>query len=425
MLGRYKGRAARAWAAAVAAYEKADVYLADCAQLLTRNTDVEAKSLKGRMAKLQTEAAEYAQRDAPTVRAAKEARDRFEGACAEFGLPAEGECDYERALRDAVEKRVPEVLASAVEIAKGGGMREAVAYYDEFVRLGGKGEGVCLTVHRVLEGDVAQLIRAVEKKEEEVAEVDWGISAEDGGEGNAEGGEIDWGIEIDVAGEGEAIEGDAGAGSSTAQGGAIDWNDGGNATVLDEVATEVDMEEGEERKEDSFTLADASSREAYLHELIELDAFLGQRVAELSRSGDSEIGLVLQQWSERPSCMSRLDRAQVDKLRDNVRDCTRALNGAETRRLLALQRENRVVARAARDVVEKKHAAERMHAAIDAVRRRKERTTAELKEVTKEWAVVEKETAAVKRRTEKALAGLYRGRRVVIMGEINQVFAMG
>lgn len=182
---------------------------------------------------------------------------------------------------------------------------------------------------------------------------------------------------------------------------------------------------GDEGDDDAFTLADASSREIYLNELIELDAFLTQRVTELSRSGDSEIGLVLQQWSDRPSCMSRFDAAEVSKLRDDVCECMRALNGVETRRLLALQREKRFVERAARDVVQKKHAAERMHAAIAAVRRRKERATAELKEAMEEWDKLEKETAMVKRRTEEALGKLYRGRRVVILGEINQVFSLG
>lgn len=430
MLGRYKGPAARAWAAAVAAFEKKDVYLADSAQLLVRNADVEARAVKARIARLQADAMEYARRDAPAVRSAKEARERFEDACKEFELPTEGECDFQTLLAEAVEKRVPQLLAEAVACAKETAFVEAVRYYEDFADYV-KGEGadtdgeLCSTAKRVIQGEVDLLTRPIKPAEEAVADdgVDWGISAVDidaSGAG-AEAAEIDWGIEIETSASGEgAAVGDDGAGSSAHAGG-IDWNYAGEGDAEPEAdgdaAVEVDA-----KTEEVFTLADPRSRELYLNDLIELDAFLAQRAGELSRSGDSEIGLVMQQSSSTPDFVSSVDVDQVRVLQQSVRSAITAINSADTRRVLALQSDAKRVERAARAVLEKKHVAERMHAAIDVLRKRRAKAVEELAVETPKFEDLAKVTRNVKRRTELALSKLYKGRTVNILGEINNVF---
>lgn len=432
LLGRYKGRTARAWAAAVAAFERKDVYLADSAQLLVRNADVEARAIKARITRLQADAAEYARRDAPAVRSAKEARERFEDACKEFELPTEEECDFQTLLAMAVEKRVPQLLAEAVACAKEQAFVGAVKYYEDFAHYvkeegADTGDELCSTAKRVMQGEVNLLTLPVKPVQEAVADdrVDWGISAVDldaSGDG-AETSEIDWGIEIDTSASGEAAAvGDDGGGSSVHAVG-IDWNDAGEGIAEPEAdaGADADVEIAVE-SEEVFTLADPRSRELYLNDLIELDAFLAQRAAELSQSGNSEIALVMQQSSSTPEFVSSVDVERVRVLQQNVRSAIGVINSADTRRMLALQSDSKRVERAARAVLEKKHVAERMHAAIDVLRKRRVKAVEELAVENPKFEDLAKITRDVKRRTEIALSKLYKGRTVNILGEINNVF---
>lgn len=429
LLGRYKGATSRAWAAAIAAFEKKDVYLADCAQALTRNTDVEAHALKDSIGALQREATELARRDAPALRAAAEARERFELACDEFDLPKEGDIDFYDSLKEAVDRKVPALLREAVKCVKEGAFAESIKYYANFVGYvraeRGDAQPVCETATRVIEGNVESLIRV---RREEVTigvsngGVDWDIGiAPHAAEDKTGVAEIDWGIEIDTHGNVEGGSQDnAGADVDIAGGGGeIDWNE--SAETNDRI--EGDDEKADKTDDsDSFTLADSKSRELYLNDLIELDAFLAQRVSELSRAGNMEVGLVLQQASGTPEFVKAVDAEQVAMFQESVQKAIRAINSAETRHMLALQSDSKRIERAARAILEKKHVAERMYATIDVLRKRRLKALEDLAVETPKLEELSKITRDIKKSTEKALSGLYKGRVVNILGEINNVF---
>lgn len=437
ILGRYRAPTSRAWAAAVAAFEKSHVYLADCAQVLVRNTDVEAHALKAAIAALQKDAIDLARRDAPAVRAAADAKERFYLACREFDLPKDDNVDFYAALREAVAHSVPVLLRHAVQCAKHPAFVHAIRYYADFVAYVRQARGdaphvVCEAANCVVEGDVDSLIKPPVETgvtAADVTGVDWGIDvASDGLQADVGPTEIDWGIEIDTSGSiqattlGNGDSSSAGVDVPAAAGDAIDWNESAEG---DGQVGGHDDDDSDAHNANCFALTDPKSRELYLNDLIELDAFLAQRVAEFSRAGNTEIGLVMQQASETPDFVKAVDVEQLALFQQAVQDALRAINSAETRRMLALQSDDRRLERAARAILEKKHVAERVHAAINVLRKRRARTIDHLAAETPKLEELGRITRDIKKRTEKALSELYKGRVVHILGEINNVFPPG
>eukprot|EP00177_Eucheuma_denticulatum_P002257 GFKZ01004044.1.p1 GENE.GFKZ01004044.1~~GFKZ01004044.1.p1 ORF type:complete len:533 (+),score=100.50 GFKZ01004044.1:258-1856(+) len=433
LLGRYKGPTSRAWAAVVAAFEHKYAYLADCAQALTRNADVEAPAMKQAIARLQRDAAELVRRDAPAVRAAAEAKERFQVACAEFELPPDGDPDYYQLLEMEVDRRVPVLLREAVRCVKTDVFVEALAYYagfSEYVRGDGSAGDLCPTVRKVMEGDIDELVRSV-RREVELATggdgVDWDIefsSHEPGSDATPV--EIDWGIEIDASGvadiTADAVQEEEGNGGEEARESPIDWNE--TADSLEGSGGEELVDTGDVSSKPP-TLADPAFREMFLNDLIELDAFLAQRAAEATRFGDTDTGLIMQQATGTPNPIKAVDTQKIGALQEAVGMAMSAINSADTRRMLALQSDSKRLDRAARAILEKKHVAERSHAAIDVLRKRRSKAQEDLATELPKLAELEVVTRDIKRRTEVALSALYKGRTVNILGEINNIFPNG
>lgn len=430
MLGRYKAPTSRAWASVVAAFEHKYTYLADCAQLMTRNADVEAPALKDSISRLQREAAELVRREALAVRSAADARERFEAACAEFELATEGHPDYFQLLERAVDRKVPVLLQEAVGCVKRGAFGEAMACYALFagyLRGDGVGGDLCITLRKVMEGDVEELVRPVSRDAGLVAGDDRvdgymsQVASHEAGSGVAP--EVEWGIEVEATGAADVTADSAqeeqGNDGAVAGDSRIDWNE--TVDSLDGNGGMEHMDRGDASPE-ALTLADPAVREMFLNDLIELDAFLAQRASELSRLGDTDAGLIMQQAAGTPELIKAVDMLKIKPLQEAVEMAINAINSADTRRMLALQSDRNRLERAARAIIEKKNVAERTHAAIDVLRTRRSKAQEELAIELPKLAQIGVVTRDVKRRTEVALSALYKGRTVNILGEINNIF---
>lgn len=436
LFARYKSSLHRSWSDALSAFEKKHAYLADAAQQLVHNADSEAPTLKASIVKLNTDIADSVRREGTSVRAAQDAKQRFLDACREFELDPD-RTDYETQLIKRVDERVPKVLAEVVQLIKEQNFGDALKYYQEFANFTAKEpvEDLCSTVKEVRQGDVDQLTRKVKEVPQEIqwgggAEVDMPAPLND----DSNAAEVDWGIEVDTSGieieaSGErkssgppgqpgseaAINWDV---ENTATSGGIDWGD--NIATAETTATSGDADNTQEV--DALTLADAGARERCLTDLLELAAFLRQRTAELSRSAESEIGLVVQQSSIWPNSIKRVSTDRVKDMQAGVDRAIEGINSGETRKLLALQSNRKRLERAARAVVEKKLIAERTERSIGALQERRARAGQELVRESSQLKELGNVTRDVKRWTEEALSEMFRGRAVNILGEINNVF---
>lgn len=437
LLSRYKSPLLRAWADAAAAFERSHIYLADAAQLLTHNANIEAPAIKADIALLNSDIADAGRREGPAIHAASEARNRFNDACHDFDLDPKT-ADFQQQLRATVERRVPCVLALAVEKAKQPQFNDAIEYYQQFAAfVAGRQDGaiLCPTARRVMKGDIAALTAPGMAKEElrpDFEELDWTevsmIRAKSESSGSVDNVEIDWGIEVDTSGADASVSNDdmndGSAGLEEHEKLGIDWGDGEmKVEPIDwNKSTQPQSVQEETSCASCFTLADANTRERYLNDLLELETFLSQRDAEMRRTGESQVGIVVQQAVTSCESAPRADRDNVAQMWEGVKAAIREVNSEETRRLLALQAQPRRLERAARDVLEKKMVAERLEAAIDVLRKRRARSIDELAVLgprLKELGVI---TRMVITETEKALEQLYQGRKVHILGEINNIF---
>lgn len=444
MLARYAHPTARAWASARSSYESGSAYLAEAAQALVRAADVEAPAIRAEMARLRETIAECARKEGPTTRAAADAQDRFKAACREMGVAYAPGLDFERAIRAAVEEQTPTLLRRAVEAGKDPKVEEALVYYNKFVRycfdsIESESESEAMsdtpgsfrTLNAVIGGDADVLIRRHLEKDNVACSgeagsggVDWGSLIEtEQGVDTAESGDIDWGIEIDASGAAEIDnvkliapndEGGCGVEDSGVPGG-IDWGDI-SATPAEEKQVSI------AETENSLTLADGLSRERYVIDLLELKAFLMQRLAEVSRSSDSQVALVLQQAQGVPEYVRSVDAGQVEKMLAKVEFALDQIAGPSARRILGLQASSDAVERSARGLSEKLHTATRLDGSIGALADRKAAASEELRALTPEFDALASSCRVLIKRTEEKLTALYKRRSVHILGEINVIF---
>lgn len=244
---------------------------------------------------------------------------------------------------------------------------------------------------------------------------------ENEGGGSASGGGIDWGIEVDESGVTASApasgEVSGGASGGSVDEGGIDWGEG-IAAVSGSSAESADRSAADTPL---LTLADATTRASYSNDLLELSAFLGQRLVELSRDSGSTSSLALQQSGSVQDGIRSVDRAGVADMLAAVAAATEAISGDGAVRVLALQASSAAVERAAREITEKKHAAVRLQNAIKVLAKRKAGASAELRALVPRFEELRKETREVIRDVEKRISMLYKGREVHILGEINVI----
>jgi CDK5 regulatory subunit-associated protein 3 len=450
-LNRYSHPATRAWAAARSSYESGAAYLAEAAQTLVRSADVDAPALREEMARLRESIAECARKEGPTIRSAADAKVRFRAACNDRGVPdcVDGvRVDFEKALRAAVARDAPDVLQRAVEAGKEPILADALSYYGNFSaytcgsqvpRGSTVQEALCATLSEVIVGGRDALMSPL--PESEVASVcteefrhgegsiDWNVvvtstSAADAG--GAEIANIDWGIEIDGAGaaacpDAEKTKGnvDVATDASLREGGGIDWGDVVESTKKEVTGSYVSVDGAIAFH---VTLADAATRESYSNDLLELRAFLVQRIAELSRGDDTQASLILQQSRAVPNAVRAIDRSRAEQMAAAVHCALESVAGTEARRVLGLQASTDEVARAARDLSDKLHAWIRAEGNIASLAARKAAAGDELRNLGAKFEVLAVETRELMRLTEMKLEEFYKGRKVHILGEINLTF---
>lgn len=373
-------------------------------------------------------------REGGVAKGAAEARERFRMACDAMGVGEEG--DFEIAIAEKIRFRAPEVLRSAIEVAREGRVGVALQYYRDFVEYAGEGVELCEVLKEVLERDLEGIVGevpgiglgSVDVKGVEVSEIDWegmmssesGVAA-GGGDGVVESGtDIDWGIEIDDAGD---ATDDKSAGDLTIGGGDADVGSGDRINWGDCIASSlpVDLCVGGTESQ-ALTLSDASTRSRYVNDLLELSSFLTQRGVELERASVSTASLVLMQSGGVPDAIRAVDASVVGNLLDAVADATSAIAGDGPSRVFLLQGSSKAVSKAARELGEKKHAATRMDAVVGGLARRKEAAKAELRVLGPKFEEMRRDVRDLIRETEQKISKLCKEREVHILGEINIIF---
>lgn len=446
LFNRYSHPTCRAWAAARSSYENGCAFLAEAAQTLVRNTDVEAPAIRAEMSRLKEVLADCARRQGQTLRAAQDAKERFQASCEEFEIQYEPGMDFHTEIRKYIGLKAPELLRTAVAYAKDPAINASLDYYCNFVgytrcsdesnsNSDGLGrshdernsandrDSVCAVLRQVMESETEDIIKPDQSSKVHDATnvhallVDTNEAEATGGSTEAAELLINWGIAVDSVGESASDPSEA---LETRDALGIDW-----LALTTYAGTESTSERSNSRADDNpkrATLTSSDFRTAYMNDLYELRTFLSQRSIESSGETKSSATLVLQQYSSLPADLRSVETSQIDRMSNAVEAAINCVSGSQARKLLRLNDDRDAVAQCARDISEKLLAAARVEENIETLNAKRLRTSEDLQALTPKFEALAATTRELIRRTEQCLEHYYRGRKVHILGEINVVF---
>lgn len=463
MLGRHVDPVRRAWKNALTAFEKNHVFLADLAQNIVRNVDVEAPALRARIAKLTTDAADLARKDGPAVRAVMDAIERFQHECAQYNIDPEvgPHDDFHSLLSRFLDARVPVLLRDAVVAFKD--LQTVVSFYKQFANFVGRppstnqsdegkdvSSSLCPVLTSVFTVSEESLIRPIHASkscfvtELSATNVDDSALAgadllQDTSTASNGGGEIEWEIEIDDSGVGDVsvdgapnegidwsidvgIEGvSAPLAAETAEelkeaSSAIDWN-----ITVDSVEDDA-PETGQGSTSQDITLVDGAVRRAVLNDVYELRAFLDSRMSVVARVQNAHVALSVQLNSAMGPELGRVSEEDLQGMRARVEHAIDTLASQKARHILAMHDLPRTRDRTARTVREKRLAIDRLRNDVSSLSARRTRVTDALAEESPKLTQLAKDTWEIVGILEQELSKLYGGREVHVLGEIHNVF---
>lgn len=450
------------WEIARAAFEKEDIFLADAALLLVRLSDVEAPALKKRINVLSAESQELQRREVSTAKGAEEADERFKLVRQMYGI---GDSDrhhvevYEKKVRDFVKREVPNVLKGAAEAARA--LVAAVECYEEFAQFVTDGGGEfkrCETVRNVANTDVDDVVK-LKRGNANVVEngdgIDWKIEVKGTGAtvdtSDVGGDGIDWGIEIDDTGinTGEAGENSEGKNRDTS----IDWripvdgNGEGTTPTENDSSTTVGNDWGIEVKDDmtskttkeeeeeveytnGTTLADNDTREAFLDDVGELEAFLERRLEEVQQESSIGSGAGMEVTSEvmrsMPDSIREVREKEIRAMLENVDRARESLSGDNAKHVLSLQEsgngeKGRGLEKCVKGMMQRYAAKDRAVKNLDSVREGRRIVGGELKEVGDELRRIGQVAKVVIEMSEQTVSNLCDGRDVHMLGDVRKL----
>uniref|UniRef100_A0A3B3BBI5 CDK5 regulatory subunit associated protein 3 n=1 Tax=Oryzias melastigma TaxID=30732 RepID=A0A3B3BBI5_ORYME len=347
IFGRYSSQRMKDWQEIVSLYEADNVYLAEVASLLIRNVSYEGPALKKQLAKAQQLQQELSRREVECQSSAAELRERYYAACKQYGISGDS---VARELQ-ALVKDLPAVLE---EVGKDAAkLEETIKLYAAFTNfLCDWSEPVLpLLTFTIKRGNATfyewRTGKAPSSVERPVVEepcpeslsedaIDWGsFGTAEGNSGvdvgiTVEDG-VDWGISLEPAAEDPA-------------GGAIDWGDSEAAPLeIEIVDAGTDCPEGVARGEDALgVLENSQSRSQFIDELMELEAFLTQRIVEMGEEGDV---VAMSQFQLAPSVIQNQTRQHVQEMLSEVQDLLGRLTSLRMQHLFMIQASPRYVER--------------------------------------------------------------------------------
>ena len=254
--------------------------------------------------------------------------------------------------------------------------------------------------------------------------IDWGDTAAGAGEpGDAGAVEIDWGGEIEAAVGGtttDVIDIDWGESSGGEVGGVVvDWGDGGGIEVgasssFEEFEIEVE-DGGDGASAEELSLAaifeDHTTRNMLVDDLMELQGFLAQHAAELKTSGAA---------AALPHAL-QLDSSEVMARLAAVSEVLAVLEDEHTKHLLLLSTSDKYVERQARILEQMLDHADKMHRRAEELKTRQAELMLLIEAAHPKYAATADAILRTKEEFESALSKHLDGRRVNLMGEINNL----
>nr|AFK11312.1 CDK5 regulatory subunit associated protein 3 [Callorhinchus milii] len=421
IFGRYSSQRMKDWQEIVALYEKDNVYLVELASLLVQNVSYEVPSLKKQISKCQHLQQEYSRKEEDYVNNAANMREKYLASCKQFGIAGE---DIQQELL-ALCTDLPSILNEIAERVKG--LTCSFKLYEACV------EFVCgrvsepmlpLLKHVQLKGNTTVYEWKTGQKPTAIERPGDAESSEPAPDASEE--TIDWGdygISVETAGQSEGNDWDITVEESTELNGqqgsadAIDWvGDTAAPVEIEALESAVEGVDGVARGSDALTvLENPENRCQFINELMELQAFLTQRIAEMKE----EAGILsISQFQTAPLILQSQDVAQVASMVAGVNDLIERLTNVKMQYLFTIQASPRYVDRVTEMLQQKLTQADMIVAKQHLVAQKRQEALEEQAALEPKLDLLIQRTREFRKQIEGDLSKRYQNRRVNLMGVI-------
>ncbi|XP_078501698.1 CDK5 regulatory subunit-associated protein 3 [Lissotriton helveticus] len=424
MFGRYSSQRMKDWQEIVSLYERENTYLAEVASLLVRNVSYEIPSLKKQIGKCQQLQQEYSRREEEHLLGAADMRERFYTSCKQYGITGN---DMRRELQSLVSdlpthlKEIGDsasVLSGAIDLYQAcvqficDSPSEEVVPLLRFVKEHGD-----TTVYEWRTGTPPTTIEPTTTAEvaEPIEEgaIDWGdFSTESVPAPEV----IDYGISVSEEAQNDDIDWGISLEQDPEDTGAIDWNiteDGAPEliTVLESGTPDPD---GVARGPDALTiLQNPATRSQFIDELLELEVFLSQRLAEMKEEADV---VSVSQFQLAPNILQGQTTESVTAMACLVKDLIGRLTGLRMQHLFMILASPRYVDRVCERLRQRLKQAELLEVKKELMVQRRQEALQEQATLEPRLDLLVQRTKELQRLIEADISKKYNKRPVNLMG---------
>jgi CDK5 regulatory subunit-associated protein 3 len=259
--------------------------------------------------------------------------------------------------------------------------------------------------------------------------IDWGISLEE--DGTAEAAEIDWGLTIEAEDGGEEVAGDIDAvvveDADAGDAPTISWDfevvddESGADSAGDNAgntAVELDTDAVDDEARKSL-LEDAKIRQGFITDLLELEAFLKQRVNEIKSQGDDPMYAV--QFQEAPALLQQQTTDSIEQFLDTVADVLSSLRDSHLQMFVNIRSSDKFVDRLASNLQQDMDTALRLRSMADELEVRVIELRSSIDRSATRLSDAVAYVKELQANTENAIGKLFNNRSVNIYGDISTI----
>nr|CAG4641774.1 EOG090X07S9 [Eurycercus lamellatus] len=417
IFGRYGSQRMKDWQEVVRLYEKDNIFLAESSQILMRNVAYEIPGIKKSITKCEQVQHECEKKEGECGKNAQDFRDKYKALCQQIGI--EGS-NIKKELSELLSS-LPQMYKDVAQQAKK--IKDASAFYRSFVgQMVSTNESLaCLPVLQYiiehgnttvyewrygeppLRIEEPPLLIETETSSGSDDAIDFGDQAIDfgGDDVELETGDIDWG-QIDMLPDAhEAV---------------IDFTTTDDAT-LDIVVQEAGVEGGVAKDNEALTLLDYhKTRNMFVDDIMELEAFLRQRLMEMqSKSNQSQMGFSMSQSHHSSAEMSV---QQLQSMISSVLSVAEAMNRPKLKNLALIRESPRYVDRVATSLQQHLKLADKMEGNGLAAAEKRRSTAAEQARLQPMLKRLIDRTKELQAQIEQSISKKYNSRPVHITGGV-------
>ncbi|KAL5508879.1 hypothetical protein EMCRGX_G004141 [Ephydatia muelleri] len=400
LFGQYNSPRLKEWADILKQYEKKNIYLAECAQILIRNVKYEVPALRQQISKCHSTQRDCERKEGECLASVTTLRNKFQVSCKEMNISGER---VREELRSLVNE-LPGVYRDTMVVLPS--VMDAMAGYEAFTR----------TIHNRRADEKFLPMLSYILKHGNVTVYEWKhgnpppepqvqcVLPSSTNTANEGALEIDWGGDLEAGQDGAGEE-------------VLGVDTSGFDIVVEESGTTEEITAVDPELQP--LLESPQTRNLLLNDLMELKEFLSQRMAELTSNINTVLGV--EQFNDDVTLHGVQSGAKLQEMLDNVTKVMNMLTNARVQHLFLIKGSPRYLDRLSQSLLQHQELANRAASQADVYHGKGEEAGIMVEQLEPQLAVLVQRTKHLQGKIAADISRRYNNRVVNIMGEINQL----